>query len=163
MQIETPEDLHESLRLRAMRMLGRRAYSSAKLQQKLREDAAAKEFPAEVVEDIVGAIIARLVELRLIDDRRYAESFVRDRFERAGYGSHRIRRDLEAAGITPAEAAAAIAAHIDEAAERRCAAAVLERFRRRGGEERRTDREFRHLIGRGFPASIVRDLIRVSL
>ena len=52
-----------------------------------------------------------------------------------------------------------------EEAERAAASAALARFRkRRGGRgqapQKESAAEFRHLIGRGFPAGLVRDLLR---
>lgn len=138
-----------------MALLARRPYSAARVRDKLAADFTATE---------ADAAVARLLELRMLDDRAYAETVARDRLERGGYGRHRIRRDLLAAGIGVPDADAAIAEVVDEGRERERAASILERFRRRAsGDVRRPDAEFRHLVSRGFPAEMVRDLLEVSL
>ena len=137
-------------------MLGRRSHAAAALRAKLLE-----RHPEADVE----AAIERLVALRLLDDRAYAESFVCDRFERRGLGRHRIRDALCAVGLSEEIADEAISTVIDAASERERAAAALARYRSRrraaGGDQ--AAGAFRYLVGRGFPADLVRDLLGVSL
>jgi len=142
-------------------LLARRPWSSAALRQRLVE-----KFEEAEVEEAIN----RLLELGLLDDRTYAESFVRDRFERSGYGRYRIRKDLISKGISPEDADAVIADLIGEQRERDGGMAALERFWRRrppadSGEAGQKWRQaaFRHLVGRGFPSELVRDLLKVSL
>ena len=139
-------------------MLARRALPAARLRERLR-----RAFDADEVERAVE----RLIELQVLDDGAFAESFVRDRFERAGYGRERIRADLAARGIAREAAEAAIARLIDDDRERETAIRALERFRcareRRGDPQRTREAAFRHLIGRGFGFDLVRDLLRHSL
>lgn len=152
-------------------MLARRSYAQRGLLDRLRE-----RFPEQESE----AAVERLAELGLLDDRDYAERFVRDRFGRAGYGPHRIRRDLMRKGVGAEDADAALASLIDASDEREKAVAALERFRSRRPvvaeddadrdtaelrEARRaaSQAEFRHLMAKGFSASLVRDLLDVSL
>jgi regulatory protein len=139
-------------------MLGRRAMAAAALRERLR-----RSFDDEHVEQAVK----RLVELRVLDDAVYAESFVRDRFERRGYGRERIRAELAARGCERDAAAQAIARVIDERREREVAARALGRFRRLNSRRKTPQQEraaaFRHLIGRGFALDLVRDLLGGSL
>ncbi len=114
-------------------------------------------------------VVRRLGELRLLDDRDWAERFARDRFERGGYGRERIRAELVRRGLDAADIEAALAAVVSDEGERARAAAVLARFRglraaragRRAddGGARAREAAFRHLIGRGFPLDLVRDLL----
>lgn len=145
----------------ALSLLARHAWTSTALRERL----AGKFDEAEV-----EAAIERLRELGLVDDRAYAERFVRDRFERSGYGRYRIRKDLISRGIAAEEADAVIGDLIGEEQERAGGVAALERFRRRrpqaSSEEddpRWQQAAFRHLVGRGFPSELVRDLLKVSL
>lgn len=149
-------------------MLARRSYARRALFDRLRE---------RFSEDEAEAAVERLAGLGLLDDRDYAERFVRDRFDRAGYGPHRIRRDLLRKGVDSTVADIAIQSAVSADDERHKAIDVLERFRRRRPSVRedsdaREDREaarseaqaaYRHLIGKGFSASLVRDLLDVSL
>jgi len=149
-------------------MLARRSYARRGLFDRLRE---------RFCEDEAEAAVARLSELGLLDDRSYAERFVRDRFDRVGYGPHRIRRDLLRKGVDPCDADAVLQATVSAVDERAKAIDVLERFRGRrpqaesdsgkceDPEVTRSEAQaaYRHLVGKGFSASIVRDLLGVSL
>lgn len=152
----------------ALAILSRRALSAAGLRDKLR-----KKFPeqrgdggAEHRGDEIEDIIARFADLGLLDDAAYAETFVRDRFLRAGYGRRRIAQDLQRKGVAAADIAAAIESVVDDATERRLAEHALERFRARrarvADSEKLREAAFHHLIGRGFSVSLVRDLLAVS-
>jgi regulatory protein len=138
-------------------MLARRAQPAAALREKL-----LRTFPTDEVEPV----IARFEELGLLDDGAYAETFVRDRFLRAGYGRERIRRDLLRKGVARAQIDAAIDAVVDAATERSQAEQALQRFRTRRArtDDPRKLREaaFRHLVGRGFALALVRELLDVS-
>ena len=72
-------------------LLSRRAHSQAELRRKL----AAKGFE----DDTVEAAIARLGELKLVDDEEFAEQWVEERAQRMGLGPRRLRAELEAKGI----------------------------------------------------------------
>jgi regulatory protein len=132
-------------------------------EKKAREKIAAR-FPVEETD----AAIARLRELRYVDDAAWAERFVRDRFERARKGRHRIRVDLQRSGIAAETADAAIAAVIGVEDERESARQVLETLTRRlargeGSDDSRTrGRLFRQMMSRGYSAGLVRELLDVS-
>jgi len=68
-------------------MLSRRPYSVAELRRALE-----KKFPAS--EDIPN-VIARLRELRYLDDAKFAESYAASLARVRNYGRHRIRRELK--------------------------------------------------------------------
>ena len=156
-------------------------------EKKLRERLTARYDAVEV-----EAALARLRELRLVDDTAWAERFARDRFERVGKGRHRIRNELLAHGIDAATAEASIALVLGGEVEREKAAAVLETMRSRlsrgvsgpantdespahgdgspavgaAGARRASEslknRLFRRMLARGYPACLVRDLLDVS-
>lgn len=64
-------------------------------------------------------VLAKLIEHRFIDDRRFAEAYVREKSRLSGWGVHKIRSGLKAKGI-PSELIAGAMTQIDEdaAAER---------------------------------------------
>jgi regulatory protein len=132
-------------------------------EKKVRERILAR-FPAGETD----AAIERLRELRMIDDVAWAERFVRDRFERSRKGRHRIRIDLQRSGIVAETADAAIACVIGIEDERESARRVLEGLTRRidrgktGDASRDRGRLFRQMLSRGFPATLVRELLAVS-
>jgi regulatory protein len=70
--------------------MARREFCSAELAREL----AGRGYAA----DIIQATIDELVEDRYVDDRRYAESYVRSHAQR-GQGPRRLRQDMAAAGL----------------------------------------------------------------
>ena len=57
-----------------------------------------------------AGVLARLVRERFIDDRRYAELFVREKLRLSGWGAYKIRAALARKGIDRATAERALAA-----------------------------------------------------
>lgn len=117
---------------------------------------ASRSFPEKILHDRIrarytqeetDAAMARLRELRLVDDAAWAERYTRDRFERLGKGRHRIRMELLAKGIEAATVDAALDRAVGGDDERAKAAAMLDAMRGRlagraaGGNHGRTDRE----------------------
>ncbi len=150
-------------------------------QSKLREKIAARYDAGQADE-----AIARMRELRMVDDDAWAERFARERFERSGRGRHRIRAELLQRGIDAVTADEALARVLNGEAEREKAAAVLASMRvrlgrgeadsetamdspstaaaasRRRAAQRLKNRLFRRMLARGYPAALVRDLLDVS-
>ncbi len=54
-------------------------------------------------------VLARLVRERFIDDRRYAEAYVREKVRFSGWGAHKIRASLRAKSVAPAIVEAVLA------------------------------------------------------
>ena len=140
----------------ALRLLARRAYSRAEMRRRL-----ADRFPS----DVVDAVLRRLVDVGLLNDVAYADAYVRRRFERGGLGRRRIEQELIERGVDPSVAGAAVSRRIDAGAERDRATRVLDRFfrLRRGNPEFHTAAACRHLLARGYPEILVRDLLEISL
>src|SRR5215831_8741219 len=82
-----------SARTLALRMLGRREYTSAEIREKL--------LDREVSADDADAVIEALTSEGLIDDRRAASAHVRTASRVKRRGLFRIRRELEARGVAP--------------------------------------------------------------
>jgi regulatory protein len=141
-----------SARLAALRLLGRREYTAAEVEERL----LAKGYPAA---DVASAMAA-LREDRTIDDARVAQGHVRTASTIKGRGRLRIRRELEARGIDRGivEAATADLTREDERL-------AIQRFvqRRTGGQPldpaaRR--RLYQQLIRKGFSADTVMAVLR---
>ncbi len=104
------------IRLAAMDLLARREHTRVELKRKL-----LKRFDdAELIDEQ----LARLVDENLQSDARYAESFVRQRFDR-GHGPLRIRQEMRQRGIQDDEIESAMLA--DEFDWHESAQRVLER------------------------------------
>lgn len=72
----------------ALRSLGRRMQSRAELERKLR---------ARTTPEVARSVVARLLEWGYLDDRAFAEAFVRLRRER--WGALRLRAELVRRGV----------------------------------------------------------------
>lgn len=87
------------IRLSAMDLLARREHSRRELKQKLK-----KRFSDEA---LIDEQLDRLADENLQSDRRFAESFLRQRLSR-GHGPLRIRQEMRQRGISDAEIQAAM-------------------------------------------------------
>lgn len=76
---------------RAYRLLNYRERSVAELSDRLSDDGYTK--------DTVSAVVSRLADLGLVDDSRFAATFVRSKAS-AGWGRSRIVRALRTAGVS---------------------------------------------------------------
>jgi regulatory protein len=140
---------YEKAYVDALKMLARRELSEAQVRQRLSRhghDA-----------DAIDGAIAKLRAERAIDDTRTAEAIARTQSVR-GRGAHRVRREIEAAGIARADAQHAVDEVFKEVDPDALLAAALSR-RLRGRDQIRDDREFqrlyRYLISQGFDADRV--------
>lgn len=81
----------EAARDRAARLLNQRLRSTAELRAALLGDGH--------LESAVEAVIARLSDLGLLDDARFAAAYVRDGVNLRSNGRFRLRRELRALGV----------------------------------------------------------------
>ena len=75
----------------ALRLLARREHSELELRHKL--------MGRSYTDTIVDTVVMQLVDEGLLSDQRFAEVYVRGRFER-GYGPLRIRAELRERGVS---------------------------------------------------------------
>ncbi len=88
-ELELPDTSPRDARLAAMRLLTRREHSCQELKQKLQH----KGFDAALAEKVT----AQLQQEGLLSDARFAESYLRSRFNK-GYGPIRIQQELKQRG-----------------------------------------------------------------
>ena len=81
--------MEESLKLTAMRLLGRREYTRLELGKKLLSRACESQEVDELLDDFESK--------GWLDDRRYAEAYIRTKRQR--FGMRKIFRDLELRGV----------------------------------------------------------------
>jgi regulatory protein len=142
-----------ALRLAALRLLGRRDYTSAEIARRLLD----RGFLPEDVATTVAALVAD----GSLDDARTARSHVRVALHAKGRGRLRILAELRARGIDDAVAREALSdlspdddqRAIERFVARRCPAGVLPGDR---------DRVFRQLLRRGFPAEAISRVLKGS-
>ena len=87
-QAKTPQQALHSL----MRMCARSERSSG--------DALRLMKRWGVADDEARKVLARLQAERFIDDRRFAEAFVRDKLNLSGWGAYKIKLSLRAKGVS---------------------------------------------------------------
>ncbi|WP_018112108.1 regulatory protein RecX [Thermus igniterrae] len=128
----------------ALRLLAGRAFSRARLKEKL-----GARFPQEEVE----AALERLEALGYLDDRAFAEAFVAGRRK---YGPRKLRHLLWAQGV-PEEVVDALLSQYGEEEALEAALKVLRRYPRRQDQAKAV----RFLQGRGFPLSVALQAYRL--
>jgi regulatory protein len=84
----------------ALRILSQRAYSSGEIRQKLLKRA---DSPGTL-----QAVITKLRDYGLDDDRKFSEAFAAARLQNSGFGRFRILRDLRAKRVAPVVAEGAV-------------------------------------------------------
>jgi regulatory protein len=146
-----PHELERSLdavefefaKARALQLLGYRERSQAELASKL----VASGYPLCVA----ASVVARFVEVELVDDRRLASAFVRSKAA-AGYGDRRIARELRAKGVSEdlvSEVLVGLASSGCDVVRAR--ASLRGRVPADAAEARKL---VRRLVGRGFDLSV---------
>ena len=136
----------------ALRLLARREHSELELRHKL----AGRQFG----DALIDTVVAELAAQGLVSDRRFAEAYVRGRFER-GFGPQRIQSELRERGVATDLAAETLAelsgAWVDSAARqrnKRFGAGLPEDARERA-------RQMRFLQQRGFTGDQIRAVFRL--
>ncbi|WP_126463339.1 recombination regulator RecX [Sulfuritortus calidifontis] len=135
------------LRERALNLLARREHSRAELARKLAPHGEADE---------IAALLDDLEQRKQLSDARYAESLAH---ARAGkYGSRRLAHELREKGVGEGLIADAVA----EAREGDLAAARVawaKKFGAPPSDANEQARQYRFLLGRGFPNEVVRRVV----
>lgn len=137
----------------ALYLFGRRNRTERELRFKLLE----KKYPSAEIE----AAVARLKEIGLLNDQRYAELYAEDKVRIYRRGRHRIGLELMLKGVDKELIKAAVD-QINEDDEYAAAVSLLEGRRRSWRdlhERKRFERAFQLLQRRGFSAKVVRRAI----
>lgn len=132
---------------RVASLVNRRDYATGEVRERLLRDG----YPPEVVE----AVVERSRELRLLDDARFAETFVRTKVS-SGWGRARIARELERRGIDPQGALALCACDGESELARAREAAGRRSFHGRDPYAQCV----RFLVGRGFAPGVAHEVAR---
>jgi len=137
-----------SLRDRAYGFLARREYSRTELARKLSAYADADE-----VDDLLAALVAE----GALSDQRFAESLANSRSGR--YGSRRLAQELREKGVEDAHGRDVL----EVARERDVAGAHtvwLKKFGTTATDAKERARQYRFLLGRGFPPDVVAKVVQ---
>lgn len=117
-----------------------------------------------IVEAERRQILEKLQRLHFIDDERFAQAYVREKTQLAGWGIHKIRSGLRLKGIAPAiiEKALAIVAEADDTDATQRLYDLLQRKRRTLKETdlyKIKDKLFRFGVSRGYDYEDVIDTV----
>ena len=135
----------ELARSKAEDLLNRRDYSSSELATKLRE---AGYHPS-----VADEVVARFVEVGLLDDGRFAELFARSKAA-VGWGRIKIERELARRGVDVTQLEGWPFDYLEED-ESQTAFALASRRRLSGKND--FQKLVRFLCGRGFPMGVAMD------
>jgi len=136
--------LADSAYLTALQQLARRELSEAQIRQRLTR----RGFPS----DDIDTAITRLRQDGSLDDARVAAAIARSQLSLKKRGARRVRREIEAAGISSALADRAVAeVYADVDSDALIVAAIDRKLgTRRLDDDREMARLFRYLVGQGF-------------
>ena len=128
-------------------LLGRQAYTTGQLKDKLGRKGATQET--------VTRVLDKLTELKLVDDALYAEAFVRSRSRNKG--AIRLRQELFRKGVAEPLVDKAVG-ELDEETQLESALALAEKnlWRWKGEPRQRYAKAYAFLARRGFPVEVVR-------
>ena len=153
----TSESREEQARALCLRLLTARARTRAELAGQLTK----RGYP----EDVSARVLDRLADVGLVDDRDFADQWVRSRHVNAGKGKRVLVSELRTRGVDDEVITAALA-DVDPSAERvRAEQLVADKLRR----ERLTDeaklarRLIAMLARRGYEQSMAFDVVKVAL
>ncbi len=153
----TSESREEQARALCLRLLTARARTRAELAGQLTK----RGYP----DDVSARVLDRLADVGLVDDRDFADQWVRSRHVNAGKGKRALVSELRTRGVDDEVITAALA-DVDPSAERvRAEQLVADKLRR----ERLTDeaklarRLIAMLARRGYEQSMAFDVVKVAL
>ena len=148
-------DTEEELYAAAIRALMRRAFSVSEMRRKLEDKTENKV--------LVGPVLAKLREKKLLDDARYAKEFARTRSSQRTQGRYRIVCELRGRGVADAN----IEAACDEAFAENSEADLLKkrlarklRLIRGPLDERKRASLYGSLLRSGFSSDLIRKAMR---
>lgn len=136
-------------RERALYLLGLRDYACRELEQKLY---------TEATPEIAARVVARLREVGLLDDGRYAARMARHLSEYKQYPRRRIVQELCCRGVAP-EVAEAAAAEIDATDFQQVLALLEKKYYNKMNTPDERRRVVAALARRGYPYSAIRQAI----
>ena len=136
-----------SLKGRALRFLSLREHSRSELARKLAPHAESAEQ--------VDALLDELTALGFLSEQRFVESLLHRRAAR--HGSGRIRQELNASGVDPADHQEALDALKDSELSR-ARAVWSRRYASAPSDLNERARQTRFLLARGFSSAIVRQV-----
>lgn len=132
----------------------------SRTEEEIRRRLARSDYRDEVIDDVVET----LKTSGLIDDQAFAVNFAEGRFKTGGYGPRRVHYDLRRKGVGRAAADRAVEEVFSEdddviSTARDLGSRRWEQLAREEDERKRRKKVYDYLVRRGFPHSMVRNVI----
>lgn len=137
---------------RLIRMLDHRDYASKQAHDKLQQDG--------YTNTSIATALAHATQLNFLNDKRFAESFIRSKLA-AGWGQHRIARELKQQGIDVHELFVWPDEFISRDTERQQAYALI--ASRSLPEKNPYQKLVRKLVSRGYAFELASDVVKEFL
>ena len=151
---ERPAPEPGTARLAALRLLNRRDYSIAEITRRLID----RGHPEDEIQEVVAALRAQ----GALDDDRVARAHVRTSSAIKGRGRHRIRRELEARGLSRQTAESATG-DLSPDQELQTLTRLVERATRAGPLDAAAERRLhQRLLRRGFDTEAIRRALKTA-
>jgi len=141
----------------AVKALGRQMRSEAELRRLM----STRAEPGTRGAATVAAVVARLKEMRYLDDRSFAETYARLRQENEKLGQRRVRQVLSQRGVAPEVVSEVIESRYGQANEEELARQYLSQKRLPKPESPKDiARVMRRLVAAGFSAGTIYKILR---
>ena len=140
---------------KAVARLARREMTASEVRQGLTRDG--------FLPTAIDAALARLSELKFVDDPRLGARFARSRIAERGLGQHRVRRALQQKGVSRGIIEESLQAALADVSEADAVDRLARRFwhqKERLEPARRVQALWAFLLRRGFPAGLVGQRLR---
>lgn len=147
-----PDSYEEGMNM-ALKLLQRAAQTEKGLRGKLER--------RQYIHGVIDRVVARLKEMNLIDDDKYARDYVAYRSRNAPLGAYSLQVKLQQKGIERdlAKEASALSSEDELKLARELAAKRINRLIRYSHEERKL-KLARFLASRGFSSSVIIQIVR---
>lgn len=153
-------ELREPLKAYALGLLSQRAYTCAGLREKMTRWVGKKSSHGDLPPEEVDFLIARFVELGLLNDADFCRRWVEERARMRPRGQFLLTQELRSKGI-PKEVLSQFWEEYGELDEMELAMRVLEKKRSHlmGEPGKVREKLYRHLASKGFSPGVIRELL----
>jgi regulatory protein len=151
------EDQVPLAKQKALHYIGYRPRTEREVRKKLKEE--------DFSEAVIDVVIARLIELAFLDDKRFANLFCESRLKK--YGPERVKMDLRRLGIADAHIQAALESQIDPEAQTEqieiLAEKLLQKYTREPDLRKRQQKLYAALVRRGYSYDLVGETVKKAM
>lgn len=145
-------ELFNKIKDKAFRLLARREHSRFELYRKLTR----KKFPLH----LVNQVLDYLEEQNYLNDRRFAENWIKSRLRHKPRGPYLIKKELGQKGVDSSIQKELISSLVNPEVEYKLAKQLGDKWlNRKRNEKNIQDKMYRYLLNKGFSSSICKSII----